>query len=307
MRRLPVLQTIKRNAAFFSLLSFTVFMSYANFKLQKIDSSSDQSSQASRFTENTSSTSSLPQPPLFRSDGLIEANYDNRHPIYDLIENAKADWDAKLARQSKSLREACLEYKRRYNRDPPPGFDRWYVVPHTSTSPLISSRWAYVERHRVQLPDEYDFLHRNLEIFWGISPALLEQRRLQWAANSGTFTIGKNHPEGKVEITSIRAQQNGDIANVQWRAGLQYILLSIRFQEYSLSFSRMNVLKDIGKSLSPFNATFYSEDGNIPVIFRHFTHTFSVPYQFFSHEAKDLARRAAKSSLCTSPPSLAAL
>jgi hypothetical protein len=29
-------------------------------------------------------------------------------------------------RQSKTLQHAVIEYKKRYNRDPPKGFDRWF-------------------------------------------------------------------------------------------------------------------------------------------------------------------------------------
>jgi len=60
-----------------------------------------------------------------RSDGLLEVNPQGRHPIYDLVDKAKKKWNAKVARQSKTLRDAVREYKRRYRRDPPLGFDRW--------------------------------------------------------------------------------------------------------------------------------------------------------------------------------------
>jgi hypothetical protein len=62
---------------------------------------------------------------LWRSDGLLEVNPQGRHPIYDLVDKAKKKWQGKLARQSKTLKEAVREYKRRYHRDPPLGFDRW--------------------------------------------------------------------------------------------------------------------------------------------------------------------------------------
>ena len=86
-----------------------------------------------------------------------------------------------------------------------------------------SFRWDYVQRHNVQLPDEYDFLHQNLEIFWGVSPTLLEQRRREWAETPGTFSIGKDKPSSKVEMTAINPQRNGDTGNVKWRAGLQFV------------------------------------------------------------------------------------
>ena len=70
----------------------------------------------------------LLQPHLFRADGLLEVNPNGRHPIYDLVERAEAEWDKKLKKQSKSLDEAVAEYRRRYRRAPPKGFDGWCVV-----------------------------------------------------------------------------------------------------------------------------------------------------------------------------------
>lgn len=73
--------------------------------------------------------------------GLLVVDPKGRHPIYDLIAASHAAWDAKRARASKTLKQASKEYRRRYGRRPPKGFDRW---------------WAYVKKHHVQLPDEYD-------------------------------------------------------------------------------------------------------------------------------------------------------
>ena len=62
---------------------------------------------------------------VWRSDGLLEVNPRERHPMYDLVDKSKKRWNAKVARQSKTLRDAVREYKRRYQRDPPLGFDYW--------------------------------------------------------------------------------------------------------------------------------------------------------------------------------------
>lgn len=48
------------------------------------------------------------------------------HPIYQLIRDAMARWEAKNARASKTLRQAVAEYRRRYGRPPPKGFDHWW-------------------------------------------------------------------------------------------------------------------------------------------------------------------------------------
>lgn len=63
----------------------------------------------------------------YRSDGLLEVNEEGPHPIYELISNAEAVWNEKLKRASRTLEEAVIEYRRRYRRNPPKGFDTWYV------------------------------------------------------------------------------------------------------------------------------------------------------------------------------------
>ena len=61
----------------------------------------------------------------FRVDGLVEVNEDGAHPIYELISRAEREWRDKLQRASKTLEEAVNEYRRRYKRRPPKGFDLW--------------------------------------------------------------------------------------------------------------------------------------------------------------------------------------
>jgi len=64
----------------------------------------------------------------YRADGLLEVNLDGPHPIYELIARAEKEWEEKLSRSSKTLQEAVKEYRRRYKRAPPKGFDLWYVT-----------------------------------------------------------------------------------------------------------------------------------------------------------------------------------
>ena len=63
----------------------------------------------------------------YRSDGLLEVNPFGPHPIFELIERSELAWENKLRRASSSLDEAVMEYRRRYNRNPPKGFDDWSV------------------------------------------------------------------------------------------------------------------------------------------------------------------------------------
>jgi hypothetical protein len=64
----------------------------------------------------------LPDPAKSHALKPIE---EEQHPILELIANAEKKWDALVAKQSKTLKEAVVEYKKRYNRNPPAGFDKW--------------------------------------------------------------------------------------------------------------------------------------------------------------------------------------
>lgn len=61
----------------------------------------------------------------FRTDGLVEVNEEGAHPIYELISRSEAEWAKKHERASKTFDDAVEEYRRRYKRAPPKGFDLW--------------------------------------------------------------------------------------------------------------------------------------------------------------------------------------
>ena len=61
----------------------------------------------------------------YLANGLVTVNREGRHPVYDLIERAEDAWTVKVDAASKTLDEAVAEYRRRYGRAPPTGFDRW--------------------------------------------------------------------------------------------------------------------------------------------------------------------------------------
>lgn len=92
------------------------------------------------------------------------------HPIPQLMAAAEDAYRAKLARQSTSLGEAVAEYRRRYGRDPPKGFDRWY--------------W-YAVKHKFVLKDEFDAIDEDLRPFWALSGQELRRRVDQVRTYSG--------------------------------------------------------------------------------------------------------------------------
>jgi hypothetical protein len=60
---------------------------------------------------------------LLRVNGSLSVTL---HPIYQLIRDAREAWNAKVERQSRTLKEADQEYRRRNGRAPPRGFDQWW-------------------------------------------------------------------------------------------------------------------------------------------------------------------------------------
>ncbi|KAL0062422.1 hypothetical protein AAF712_010701 [Marasmius tenuissimus] len=93
---------------------------------------------------------------LYLPSGLLEANTSpnsiRRHPIHELINRSQTAWRLKLANQSTTLLDATNEYRRGYSREPPLGSETW---------------WAYARKPRAQLPDEYNQMWRDVEVFWG--------------------------------------------------------------------------------------------------------------------------------------------
>ncbi|THU81857.1 hypothetical protein K435DRAFT_784854 [Dendrothele bispora CBS 962.96] len=114
-------------------------------------SSSSSSSSSSWWTLSSSSSSSSPfGPPLLKS-----------HPIPQLIETAESSYRKKVSKQSRTLKDAVGEYKKRYGRVPPKGFDKWFEM---------------AMENKVVMTDEYDGLMSDLEPFWMLSGEELRRR-----------------------------------------------------------------------------------------------------------------------------------
>jgi len=108
------------------------------------------------------------------------------HPIPQLIALGEKRWEELLARQSRTLGEAVAEYRRRYKRSPPRGFDKWWQT-------------FAVERELV-LPDEYDRINLDLAPFWAL-PKDEIRKRLQWVEDMPeVFILDVKKGKVKVEI-----------------------------------------------------------------------------------------------------------
>jgi hypothetical protein len=80
------------------------------------------------------------------------------------MDEAERRFRALLSRQSRSLRAAVAEYKRRYGRNPPKGFDAW---------------WRFAQANNVKMIDEYDGLISDVEPFWGMTGEQFRERAFQ--------------------------------------------------------------------------------------------------------------------------------
>ena len=83
------------------------------------------------------------------------------HPIPQLMAEAEEKFRHLLSRQSQTLEEAVAEYKKRYGRPPPLGFDEW---------------WHFAKDNNVIMIDEYDGIHDDLAPFWELSGEQLRRR-----------------------------------------------------------------------------------------------------------------------------------
>ena len=92
------------------------------------------------------------------------------HPITTLMEEAKDAFTKRLAKQSKTLPEAVAEYKRRYGRDPPRGFDHWF---------------KFAKENDFKLVDEFDAIVEDLAPFWSLSGEEMRRR----AAEVGSLCV----------------------------------------------------------------------------------------------------------------------
>jgi hypothetical protein len=78
-----------------------------------------------------------------------------QHPIEELILEARRHFARLQSQQSKTLRSATKEYQRRYAREPPPGFDKWFSYAMAAQSPLV---------------DDFDMINESLKPFWKVDP-----------------------------------------------------------------------------------------------------------------------------------------
>lgn len=118
----------------------------------------------------------------------------SKHPIEILEREAQARFSKQLKRQSKSLKQATAEYKRRYGRTPPPGFKVWYDM---------------ATEANVSIVDDYDVIMNGIRPFWALQVPDIKQR-LQAVIKSKDWLVIyeiKNHELVSPTETDFKSEQ----------------------------------------------------------------------------------------------------
>ncbi|GAA5868829.1 hypothetical protein JCM8547_002841 [Rhodosporidiobolus lusitaniae] len=131
------------------------------------------------------------------------------HPIHGLMREAKGLWEEKKKQQSETCEEAMEEYKRRYGRRVPEGFQHW---------------WYWAKQNKVQLLDEYDSIMDHIEPFLARRPSEI-RRHLQ---------ILEDTPDGEGRDHTILHLEKGKVikrSGGSWRPavpdGFEFLLEGI--------------------------------------------------------------------------------
>ncbi|GAA6021000.1 hypothetical protein JCM10207_003884 [Rhodosporidiobolus poonsookiae] len=145
--------------------------------------------------------------PPVRKDSRLVLEEGKPHPIPALMKKAKKEWDQLKGRQSKTFAEAVKEYKRRYGRNPPKGFDRWY---------------AFAKAHKVLLIDEFDLIDKDLLMYRAFKPSTFRKRVAHLpTVMDTTWTI---------RVENGRVLREGPLAHHDRAAGVQTLME--RFAHY---------------------------------------------------------------------------
>jgi hypothetical protein len=83
------------------------------------------------------------------------------HPIDELIQDAEKSFAELLKQESKDLKSAAAEYRKKRGRHPPPGFDTWF---------------KFAQEHgAVMVEDFFDQIYHDLGPFWGMPASTMRK------------------------------------------------------------------------------------------------------------------------------------
>ncbi|GAA5983389.1 hypothetical protein JCM10908_000268 [Rhodotorula pacifica] len=132
-----------------------------DFRKEREQAAKEAAKQADKAKKKRPTDAELAPLPPIGIDSRIPLEAGKPHPIPALMAKARKDWAELKGRQSKTFAEAVEEYKRRYGRNPPKGFDRWY---------------AFAKAHNVLLIDEFDLIDKDLLMYRAFKPEVFRKR-----------------------------------------------------------------------------------------------------------------------------------
>lgn len=142
-------------------------------------------------------------PPLSKPKAASKTS----HPMWSLISAAESDLEKIKGKQSKTLKEAVAEYRRRYGIAPPPHFDKWF---------------AFAQANNVQLVDEFDTVHDLLTPFWGLKPATIRARAKE-ALGFGNGLLGLAIRDGNVSLIEGGGEWQREATQGMLKPFIQYL------------------------------------------------------------------------------------
>ncbi len=129
------------------------------------------------------------------------------HPMWTLISEAESELEKMKERQSKTLKEAVAEYRKRYGMAPPPHFDKWF---------------AFAQENKVQLVDEFDTIFELLTPFWGLKPATTRARAKE-ALGFGNSLLGLAIRDGNISHMEGGGDWQREATEGMLRPFIQYL------------------------------------------------------------------------------------
>lgn len=133
-------------------------------------------------------------------DQLIESKYQRQmmsmHPVESIVQHARNQFTELVSSQSSNLEQARTEYVKRYRREPPKNFEKWFDL---------------AIQHDFVLVDEFDSMMRAFEPFRGVAPLALQSLVKNAHEQSPGFVMKYEVIDERITITG------GD--ELSWFAG----------------------------------------------------------------------------------------
>lgn len=111
-------------------------------------------------------------------------NFGSRHPIKELMKEARAAHDEKLSRRSYTVKDAAERYRQARGRHPPPGFDGWVE--------------AALDDDAIIVEDYFDRIYKDLGPWWAIEAETIRNRAYAW---EHVVRVRKGEAQGVGDVT----------------------------------------------------------------------------------------------------------